>query len=655
MRLPLPRRRGIRLVTLAIVVAALAAIIVGVLAGGSSAVRTRAQFVDATPEAGTAVRLDTTLYFPAHTPAPAILLAHGFGGSKSDLDGEARTLARAGYVVLAYTARGFGNSGGLIHLDAPDYEVSDGSKLISYLATVPGVELDGPGDPRVGVAGSSYGGGLALMLAGYDHRVDAVGADITWNDLQQALFPNAAGDQPGVFKKLWAGQLFGSTIRPGQGACGRFAADLCAAYQSAASSGQPSEAILSLLAASSPKSILNRIKAPTLLSQGEQDSLFPLGQADANARGIAATGTAVKVIWRDGGHDGATSTSELVSNLRAWFDPILKHGRAPAKSSFDIIIPSAGLSASSGKTVTGTLQVKAGYPGAGGPATATRAVDFIGPAQRIQAPAGGYPAAVTDVPGLGSILSLAGSTVSNLAGVPGQVALFASPPLAQGALIAGSSTVQLSVSAASASDATLFVSLHDVAKDGTDTLPSNLVAPVRVNDLTPGQPKTITVALPSIVRQVAAGHRLVIEVSTTDLAYAMPADPRSYSVSLAGAEVTVPVQAGTIVRTGHPLAWLLSGIAAALLVVVAWSSLALRRRSRRVTDQSLVDVPVSVDGLVKEYADGYRAVDGVTFRVERGQVVGLLGPNGAGKTTALRVHDGPDQTDPRQRARSSGS
>ena len=37
------------------------------------------------------------------------------------------------------------------------------------------------------------------------------------------------------------------------------------------------------------------------------------------------------------------------------------------------------------------------------------------------------------------------------------------------------------------------------------------------------------------------------------------------------------------------------------------------------------------------YSDGYRAVDGVSFRVERGQVLGLLGPNGAGKTTTLRV------------------
>lgn len=42
-------------------------------------------------------------------------------------------------------------------------------------------------------------------------------------------------------------------------------------------------------------------------------------------------------------------------------------------------------------------------------------------------------------------------------------------------------------------------------------------------------------------------------------------------------------------------------------------------------------------GLVKDYPGGKRAVDGVDFYVERGEIVGLLGPNGAGKTTSFRM------------------
>ena len=184
-------------------------------------IRTRSQLVAGTAEPGHgAVELDTSLYLPQHTPAPAVLLAHGFGGDKNDLAGQARSLARHGYVVLAYTARGFGRSGGLIHLDAPAYEVADARKLINYLAAQPEVEKDGTNDPRVAVAGSSYGGALALLTAGYDHRVDAVAADITWNTLTSALFPNAASaagsvTAAGVFKRLWAAYLFGNGAAAG--------------------------------------------------------------------------------------------------------------------------------------------------------------------------------------------------------------------------------------------------------------------------------------------------------------------------------------------------------------------------------------------------------------------------------------------------------
>ena len=46
---------------------------------------------------------------------------------------------------------------------------------------------------------------------------------------------------------------------------------------------------------------------------------------------------------------------------------------------------------------------------------------------------------------------------------------------------------------------------------------------------------------------------------------------------------------------------------------------------------------VAVEGLVKDYRSGDRAVDGLSFSVRSGEVYGLLGRNGAGKTTTVRL------------------
>jgi ABC-2 type transport system ATP-binding protein len=178
------------------------------------------------PDGDQPVDLDTTLYLPRDASArhrvPAVQLAHGLGGTKESVRPDAEDLAARGYAVLTWTAQGFGRSGGEIHLDSPDYEVRDAQRLLDRLAARPDIRLDAPGDPRVGVVGGSYGGGLALLLAAQDRRVDAIVPMITWNDLSRAFLPESTGKAPidGVFKKGWAGLFFGGGGNAGSGPAG---------------------------------------------------------------------------------------------------------------------------------------------------------------------------------------------------------------------------------------------------------------------------------------------------------------------------------------------------------------------------------------------------------------------------------------------------
>ena len=48
---------------------------------------------------------------------------------------------------------------------------------------------------------------------------------------------------------------------------------------------------------------------------------------------------------------------------------------------------------------------------------------------------------------------------------------------------------------------------------------------------------------------------------------------------------------------------------------------------------------VEVRGLTKYYGE-FRAIQGVSFTAQRGEILGLLGPNGAGKTTTMRIITG---------------
>jgi len=585
----------------------------------------------------TPVQLDVDVYIPEITPAPAVVLAHGFGGSKEGAAEQAQLLVEAGYVVLAYTARGFGESTGLISMNAPDFEVADASALIDYLASLASVTVESPGDPVVGVAGGSYGGALALLLAGYDDRIDAVAADITWNDLESSLFGQGMmnTEDPGVYKQLWTALLFSAGLDspPGKAdACGRFSPQWCSAYNEVASSGVLSPQVRALMRQSSPASITDRIAVPTLLGGGQADSLFPLEQVNANAEQIRSANpeTPVKVVWHAQGHDGGTDESARLTALtRSWFQAYLAAGPEVSLDFEASLNESSALDDRESGTIT--VLTSARYPGLSGESEI--AIPIAGEAQRILSPAGGVPAAISSLPGIGSlggVLSLLDTQVA-----PSQSAQFASEPLSESLRIVGAPRVQLNVSSDAPRQATLFIGLRVRTAAGALTLPNGLVAPVRVELGT--TPERIDIELPGIVADVAAGDRLVVTVGTTDQAYRMPMEPSIYTVALAEPSVVIPQVAMTGTGQGLPL-WAWPLIAAGICVVVVVIVWLLRPRVSGATLRpELADSPLVIEGLVKQFGKGVRAVAGVDITVPRGVVLGLLGPNGAGKTTTMRM------------------
>ncbi|MFH8986750.1 alpha/beta fold hydrolase [Streptomyces sp. NPDC017940] len=583
-----------------------------------------------TSSEGREVRIDTS-YFTAGDPGerrPAVLIGHGFGGSKNDVREQAEKLARAGYAVLTWSARGFGASTGRIGLNDPKGEVADVRRLIDWLAERPEVRLDKAGDPRVGLTGASYGGAVSLLAAGYDRRVDAVAPLITYWDLADALFPH------GVFKKQWAGMFLSAG-----GGCDRFEKQLCAMYERVAVAGKPDARARELLSGRSPAAVGDRIEVPALIVQGQTDSLFTLDQADAMAQRIRGNHAPVSVDWIAGGHDGGDmETDRVADRVGTWFDRYLKDDKGVDTGPAFRVTRTGGIDSTDGAA---TLRGATGdrYPGL---ASGVREVPLTGRPQTFDNPAGAAPPAVSGLPGIGGAAGGGGlSRLSSLGigvslDLPGQHAAFESKPVRKDLRVTGAPTVRAHVKSDS-EDTVLFGKVYDVGPDGEQkVLPAQLVAPVRVGGAVDGT--DVDLRLPAVDHELKKGHRLRLVLASTDLGYASPAEPAAYTVSLKSG-LKVPTAPGVDTAAAPLPAWVwwlpLTGaaLAAALLV------LGRRRTTAPAPDPELAEVPLHITDLSKRYAkstDRY-AVRDLSFRVEKGQVLGLLGPNGAGKTTTLRM------------------
>ncbi|MFE3522999.1 CocE/NonD family hydrolase [Streptomyces sp. NPDC059161] len=509
---------------------------------------------------GRTCAIDADLYRPARVdkahPAPAVLTTNGFGGSKSDgtTDATARAFADRGYVALAYSGLGFGKSGCLISLDDPGIDGRAASRLIDFLAgtraaddgtRIGFVTKDGPGDPRVGMIGGSYGGAVQMATAAVDHRVDALVPLITWNDLTYALDPNNAGDRtvPGAFKWQWTNgfYLIGESqpitlpnldpSRWGSLGCVHFVPDACKTIGLLNSGSYPAAATAAMrryARSVSPAGYLDRVEAPTLLIQGQTDSLFNLNEATATYHTLKEQGTTTKMIWQSWGHSGGQAPGELnltQGNLEtsytgqrilAWFDRYLRKQKHT----------------DTGPAFAYYRDWRSGYGEAATVPPLSQKVYLSGDGKlvdnRAKVVRGSREYTNWLVPTSHSESSLAGTIGlpdPQPYDTPGTYLGWDTDPLKAPVDVVGSAKATLQVvspqtekvqnSGNAADKLVLFAKLYDVAPDGTKTLVRRLVAPVRVPDVT----RPFTVALPGIAHRYEAGHRIEFAIAASDDAY----------------------------------------------------------------------------------------------------------------------------------------
>ncbi len=547
------------------------------------------------------------LYLPAGADAshrvPAILTTNGFGGSKDDQAGIGKAFAVRGYAVLSYSGLGFGGSACKITLDDPDYDGQAASQLIGYLGGAPGVAftdaahttpapvldavvhdaVDHAGhaqtyDPRVGMVGGSYGGEIQFAAASVDPRLDTIVPLITWNDLSYSLGPNntaqttgVSTSTPGTTKLVWGlgfsaiGVLDGLENAQGDPSrlfpCPNFATFVCSALVTAGTLGYFQPGDQAALRHASVATYMSKIKVPTLLVQGENDTLFNLNEAVATYKALKAQGTPVKMFWQSWGHSHSTpapgeldlsnpdpATQYETMRIADWFAHYLQNTSASTGPNFAYFrnwVPYTGIAtpayATAGTFPVGTARK---YYLSGGSQLATSPLAVHAGTQAFVTPPAGLPSSIDPLDVLGGYLAAAGSLPTG--DLPGTFASWTGPALATPLNVAGSPvvTVRLGAPSAQATEGAgpagqlvLFVKVLDVGPDGKASEINGLIAPIRVPNV--GAPVKVT--LPGIVHQFAAGHHVQLVVAGGSINYRGGLLPTPVTIAAgAGQTLTLP-------------------------------------------------------------------------------------------------------------------
>ncbi|MEO6988517.1 MAG: alpha/beta fold hydrolase [Aquihabitans sp.] len=466
----------------------------------------------------------TVMDFNGAESAPTVLMGPGWSLA-GDTSQEGSSLFGAlsigalnehGYNVLTWDPRGFGESTGTVGVNDPEAEGLDVQLLIDWLAETPGVLLDSLGDPRMGMLGSSYGGGIQLTMAAIDCRVDAIVPNMAWNSLETSLYKGE------TVKQGWAELLLTT-------AAGR---DLDPHIQHAAddglSKGTLTEDDKDWFRSRGPHDLIDRITVPTMIVQGTVDNLFTLQEGITNYRVLRDNDVPTAMAWYCGGH-GTCLTSlgnkEMVAEASfAWLDRYVKDDESVDTGPRLRFVDQEG-----------TTWTADDYP-VGGDTDSTNLEANGSGTLTLTAAGGSGPNTVPAVEGdplAGLVKDITPAVATNAVDVPLTVGDVDGIAL-------GSPHLEITYTGTDTGCSRpprAFAQLVDVERG---VVVGNQVTPFPV--VLDGESHTITVDLEVIAQRVRPGDRLTLQLVAATTAYAVGCT--SGSVTFDDAHITVPVVLG---------------------------------------------------------------------------------------------------------------
>ena len=466
----------------------------------------------------TLTSFDSTLlrihWFPTADakPAPTVLMGPGWSLSgDTDVTGTALfgglgigSMNQAGYNVLTWDPRGFGKSAGVATVNDPEHEGKDAQVLLDWVAHRPEALLDSPGDPRAGMVGWSYGGGIQLTLASQDCRVDTIVPGLGWHSLHTSL------DKADTVKAGWSSVLASAAVGD------KLDPHIISAQTTGLSSGQLSADDVAWFTSRGPGDAIKKIDVPTLFVQGTVDTLFTLDEAITNYRILRANGVPTAMLWFCGGHGTCLvkpgDPNRVAQATTAWLDRYLRRNTSVTTGPRLDLVDQDG-----GRWTAKDYPVPAGTP-----VTATGSGELD-----LTADGGAGPIQLPGTPDLlGTLVQpITPAKATNAVNVtidPGSV----------NALAVGAPRLNITYSGTvdpGPGPTRVFAQLVD---DSTGVVVGDQITPVDVT--LDGKNHTTSTDLETIAQHLTPGHTLTLQLVATTVAYAVPRlDGRIHFTSVA--------------------------------------------------------------------------------------------------------------------------